>query len=103
MFTTKARRVYGTSQPKAHQLVGQAKRIAAKIRPKAAGSDIFGRFPNLDKCRSAVAGDVISGEAVDYVGMDVCATFAESALNSGRIILLFGRPDPFYASILSSI
>ena len=28
-------------------------------------------------------------------------TFGESALNSGRIILLFGRPDPFYASLLS--
>ena len=41
--------------------------------------------------------------AVDYVGMDVRVTFGESALNSGRIILLFGRPDPFYASLLSSI
>ena len=33
--------------------------------------------------------------AVDYVGMDVRATFCESGLNRTRIILLFGRPDPF--------
>ena len=50
-----------------------------------------------------VAGDVISGVAVDHVSMDVRATFGESGLNSGRIILLFGWPDPFYASLLSSI
>ena len=67
------------------------------------GSGIFGRFPNFDKCHSEVAGDVISGVAVEYVGMDVSATFSESGLNSGRIILLFGRPDPFCASLLSSI
>ena len=41
--------------------------------------------------------------AVDYVGMDERATFGESGLNTGRIILLFGRPDPFYASLLCSI
>ena len=49
--------------------------------------------------RSEVAGDVISGVAVEYVVMDVRATFGESALNSGRIIWLFGRPDPFYSSL----
>ena len=48
--------------------------------------------------------DVISGVALDYVGMDARATFGESGLNSGRIILLFGQPDPFYAPFfLSSI
>ena len=41
--------------------------------------------------------------AVDYVGMDVRATFGESGLNSGRITWLFDRPDPFYASLLSII
>ena len=41
--------------------------------------------------------------AVYYVGMDVRATLGESALNSGRIVLLFGRPDPFYALLLSTI
>ena len=30
--------------------------------------------------------DVISGVAVDYVNMDVRATFGESGLNGGRII-----------------
>ena len=54
------------------------------MRPKAVGSGIFGRFPNIDKCRSEVAVDVISRVAVDYVGMDVRAIFGESALNSGR-------------------
>ena len=67
-------------------LVGQAKRRATKIRPKAVGSGTFGRFPNFDKCRSEVSGDVLSGAAVHYVVMDVRSTFGESVLNSGRII-----------------
>ena len=33
--------------------------------------------------------------AVDEAGMDVCATNGESGLNSGRIIRLLGRQDPF--------
>ena len=40
----------------------------------------------FDQSRSEVAGDVISGVAEEYVGMDVGATFGESGLNSGRII-----------------
>ena len=83
--------------------MGQAKRRATKIRPKSVGSGIFGRFRNFYNCRSEVAGDVISGVAVDYVGMDVCTTFGESGLNSDRIILLFVRLEPFYASLLYSI
>ena len=39
----------------------------------------------LSKCLSEVADYVISGLAVDYVGMDVSATF-DDGLNSGRII-----------------
>ena len=81
----------------AHQLVGQANRRATKIRPKAVGSSIFGCFPSFDKCRSEVAGDVISSVAVEYIGMDVRVTFGESGLNSGRIIGLFEGPYPFYA------
>ena len=46
-----------------------------------------------------VASDVISGVATDYVGIDVRATFGESALNSGQIIILVGPPDPFYTSL----
>ena len=67
-----------TDKQDAHQLVGQAKRHATKIRPKAVGSGIFGRFPNFDKCRSEVAGYVVSGVTMDYVGRDVRATFGES-------------------------
>ena len=54
-----------------------------------------------------IAGDVISGVAVDYAGMDVNAKFDEFGLNSGwpNYFTLWpaGRPDPFYASLLSSI
>ena len=78
----------------------QAKRRATKIRPKAVRSGIFGHFPNFDKCRSEVAGDAISGVAMNCVGTDVHATFGESGLNSVRIFGLFARPDPFYASLL---
>ena len=63
--------------------MGQAKRGAAKFLPKAVGSGIYGRFLYFDKCRSEEAGDVISGVAVDYVGMDDRATFGESGLNVG--------------------
>ena len=83
--------------------MGQAKRRATKIRHKAVGNNIFGRFPNFDKYRSEVAGDIMSGLAIDYVGVDVRTIFGESALNSGRIIWLFGRQNPFYASLLPSI
>ena len=71
------------------------------------GGSIFGHFSNFDKCRLEAAGDVISGVAVDsvgmYVGIDVRATFGESGSNSGRIIRLIGRPNSFYASLLCSI
>ena len=67
----------------AHQLVRHAKRHATKIRPKAVAGGIYGRFGNFDQCQSEVAGDVISGVAVD-----VRATFGKSELNGGRIILL---------------
>ena len=135
--------------------MGQAKRRATQIRPKAVGGGIFGRSSNFDKCRLELAGDVISGRfmgpdasdncvkvgdpaitlleklhlkpseaafstffrdnfwlgvvsdiisgvAVYSACMGVHATFGESWLYSGRPMLLFGRPDPFYASFLSS-
>ena len=75
--------------------MGQVKRRATKIRPQAVVSGIFGR--------SEGAGDVISRLVVHYVGMDVRATFGESGLNIGRMVLLFGRLNPFYASLLSRI
>ena len=49
-------------------MVGQAKRRATQIRPKAIGGGIFGRLSNFRKCRLEVAGDVISGR---LVGPDV--------------------------------
>ena len=51
----------GDWQQEVHYVVGQVKRRATKMRPKADGSDIFGRFSNFDKCWPEVAGDVISG------------------------------------------
>ena len=50
---------------------------------KAVGCGIFCRFSNLDKCRPEAAGDVISGMALDYVGMGVRASFGDYKLNSG--------------------
>ena len=47
----------------------------------------FGRFiSNFDKCWSEIAGDVISGVAVDWVGMDLFLEFGEARLNTNRII-----------------
>ena len=54
--------------------MGQAKRHVTKIRPKAVGGGMFGHFSNFGKCQSEVAGDVISGVAIDYVGADVRAS-----------------------------
>ena len=45
-----------TKKQDAHQLVGQAKCRAAKIKIKAVGRS----FSNYSKCRSKVAGNVIS-------------------------------------------
>ena len=41
----------------------------------------FQPFLNFDKCRPEAAGDVISGMALDYVGVDVRATFGDYKLN----------------------
>ena len=72
--------VWGYDQrQEAYQLVGQAKRRATTMRPKA------GRFfSNFEKCRPEVAGEVITGVAVDYVSMDVRVEFGDSTLNTGK-------------------
>ena len=75
---------------------------SGEIRPKAVGCCIFSRFSNFYKCRPEVAGDVISGVALEHVGMDVHAKCGESMLISGRIIRLFGRADPLYALLCSN-
>ena len=41
---------------------------------------ISGRFSNLDKCQPEAACDVISGKALDYVGMNVPASLVISPL-----------------------
>ena len=61
--------------------LGQQKSHSTKIRPKAVGGGILGRFSNVDKCRPEVAGDVIFGTAVDLVGMDVSAKCGDSTIN----------------------
>ena len=61
---------------------------SGQIQPKAAGCRIYGRFWNFDNCRPKGDGDVISGEALDYVVMDVPAQVGDSRLNRCRIILL---------------
>ena len=69
--------------------------------PKAVACGIFGRSSNFDKCQPEVAGNVISGVAVDFVGSDVRAKCSVSRLENDRIIRLFGRSDPFYAILYS--
>ena len=68
-----------------------------EIRPKAIGCCIFEHLCNFDKCRLEVACDVISGVAVDKVGLGVYARFGDSRLNSSRIIRVIALPDPFFA------
>ena len=46
-------------------------------------------FSNFKKCRPEVAGDVIFGAALAYVGVDVRAKLGDSRLNRGRIIRLW--------------
>ena len=57
-----------TIKQEAQQLVGQAKRRATQIRPKAIGDGIFDRFSNFDKSRLEVASGVISSR---LMGPDV--------------------------------
>ena len=79
---------YFGEKHEAHQLVGQAKRCATTIQPKAVVGGIFGHF---------FADDIISDVAIELVGMDVLAKLGDSRLNSGRIIRLFGQLYLFYA------
>ena len=65
----------------AHQMV--AKRCTTKIRPKSRRRRHF---------RPEVAGDVISGVAVELVGLDVCATFGESDLGYVRLTVCLTTP-----------
>ena len=46
----------------------------------------FRPFSNLDNCRPEEAGDVISGPAVGYLGMDDRVKFGDSRSNGSRDI-----------------
>ena len=66
--------------------MGQAKRRATQIRPKAAGGILDG----FSRCsfRPEVASDVITGVVNQDVGMHVCANFGDSRSNRSRDIRL---------------
>ena len=51
---------------------------------EAVGGGIFDRFLNFSTCQPEVISDVISGMAVQYFGMDVCAKFDDSRSNHSR-------------------
>ena len=67
---------------------------SGEMQPKAVGCGIFGRFSNFDNWRPEVTCDVMFQATFEHVGVDVRAEFGGSRLNSGRTILLYGRPDP---------
>ena len=62
-----------------------------EIRPEAVGDGILDRFTNFHKSPQELAGDIISGLAVELVGMDALAKFGDSRLNIDRVIRLFAR------------
>ena len=62
----------------------QAKRRDAKIRLKAAEATFFGRFSNSGKCRSEVAGDVISGRNIKTVERYVVLHFEAASFSRFR-------------------
>ena len=72
-----------------------------EISSETVGGGIFNHYSNFHKCLPEVAGEVISGVAVELVGADASAKCGDSRLNSGRAIQLFARPDPFYALLYS--
>ena len=60
-------------------------------------------FSNFHKCRPEVAGDVLSGVEVEWVGVDVRAKFGDSRLNSDRVNRLYARPDPFLLNFVQHL
>ena len=81
--------------------LGRQNTAKLKFEPKPTEAAFSAVFSNVVKCPSEVAGDVMSGVAVDQVGVDVRATSGESRLNSGQIIRVFGQPDSFCALLRS--
>ena len=68
--------------------IGWARKNATTLNlTQTAVCSIFGRFfSNFDKCRPELAGDVISGVDIEWIGDDVCVKCGDSMVNSDRII-----------------
>ena len=60
-------------------MLGQA--LPIKFEPKLSEAALSATFSNFDKCRSEVAGDVISDVAEEYVTIDVRVKCGDSRLN----------------------
>ena len=71
-----------------------------KFDPKPLEAAFSAVFRTFGRCRPKAAGGVMSGVAVQQVGLDVRVQYGASKLNSGRIISLFAgrtRFTHFYA------
>ena len=102
MVTSYPADLWGQMSPTTVKFGDPRNNLSREIAPKAVRGDILDGFFR-DNFLPEIVSDVMFDVAVDYVCVDVHATFGEPELNSGRIILLFGQPDKFYASVLSSI
>ena len=80
-WETRITEVSNHKEQEAHQLVGQAKCSATQILPKAVGGGIFRRFSNFNKCRTEVAGDVISSRFMEPDVPDNRVKFGDLRLN----------------------
>ena len=96
--------LYTFSRTRRPPIGGAGKRRITKIRRQAVAGGIFGCFfqTSINADRKQLMRYHIQCSC--RLGRHGCrATFGESGLNSRRIIRLFDRPDPFYASLLCSI
>ena len=66
-----------------------------EIRPKPSDAAFSTVFSNFHKCRPEVAGDVISGNAVELVCVDVCAKCGDSRLNRWPNCSTLWQAGPF--------
>ena len=62
--------------------MGSQNAAPLKFDPKPSEAAFSAIFSNFDKCRPKAAGDVVSGAAVDYVGMHVRAKSGDFRLNA---------------------
>ena len=74
---------------------------------EAVRGGIFDRFLNFNNCQLELVSDVISGPAVQDVGMDVCANLGDSRLKpleaSWVIFGCFSNVDNFRPEVDSDI